>query len=75
MPKQITITNEKGKEISIEKYDSVDLEGFINGYAIVWLNSKAGFINENGKEICPIKYDMLFPFRNMESMDLLIEKV
>lgn len=66
MPKQITIRNKKGKEISVKKYDSVDLEGFVNGYAIVWLNGKAGFINEDGKEICPIKYDMLFPFRNSD---------
>lgn len=64
MSKQITITNGKGKQISVEKYDYVDFEGFVNGYAIVWLNGKAGFIDENGKEICLPKYDMLFPFRN-----------
>lgn len=65
MDKQITITNEKGKQISVEKYDYVDFEGFVNGYAIVWLNGKSGFIDENGEEICPIKYDMLFPFRDI----------
>lgn len=54
------ITNEKGKQISVEKYDDVDLEGFANGYAIVWLNGQCCFINENGEEICPIKYEMLF---------------
>lgn len=63
MFKQITILNSKGKLISVQKYDSVDFEGFVNGYAIVWLNHKAGFINENGEEICPLKYDMLLPFR------------
>ena len=66
MDKPITITNEKGKQISVEKYDRVDFEGFVNGYAIVWINGKSGFINENGEEICPIKYDMLFPFRNID---------
>lgn len=65
MSKQITIINEKGEEISVERYDSVDFEGFVNGYAIVWLNGKAGFIDENGKEICPIKYNMLWPFRDV----------
>ena len=65
MDKQLTIINSKGQRISVEKYDSVDFEGFVNGYAIVWLNNKAGFINEKGEEICPIKYDMLLPFRKI----------
>lgn len=62
MSKQITIKNEKGELVSVE----IDIEGFVNGYAIVWLNDKAGFINENCETICPIKYDMLFPFRNSD---------
>lgn len=66
MSKQITIKNEKGEWVSVEKYDSVDMEGFVNGRAIVWLNGKAGFINENGEEICPIKYDMLLNFRDKD---------
>lgn len=66
MDKPITITNEKEKQISVKKYDSVDFEGFVNGYEIVWLNGKSGFINENYEEICPIKYDVLFPFRNLD---------
>ena len=73
MDKQLTIINSKGQRISVEKYDSVDFEGFVNGYAIVWLNNKAGFINEKGEEICPIKYDMLLPFRKIGYPTILIE--
>lgn len=61
MVKQITITNGKGKQISVEKYDYVCSYGFDHGYeyAVVRLNGKEGFIDENGKEICPPKYDMV----------------
>lgn len=61
-----TITNEKGEEIVLKKPYRIDIEGFCNGYAIVYLNDKAGFINDKGEEICPVKYDMLWPFRDNE---------
>ena len=61
--RKTTILNEEGKQISVEKYDEIDFEGFINGRAIVYYNGKAGLINENGKEICPPKYDLILPFK------------
>lgn len=61
-----TITNEKGEQVSVEKYDKVYFEGFVNGYAIVYLKGKAAFINEKGEEICPFKYDTLWPFRDKD---------
>lgn len=60
---QKTITNSKGKQVSVEKYDYVEFEGFVNGYAIVGKNGLEGFINEEGEEICPLKYDSVWPFR------------
>lgn len=59
----ITITNKSGKEIRLEKYDKLDLESFCNGFTIVSIGRKYGFINENGKELCPIEYDMCWAFR------------
>lgn len=57
------ITNSRGEKISIEKYDNVYFEGFVNGYAIVEKNGRQGLINEDGKEICPVKYEQVWPFR------------
>lgn len=58
-----TITNSKGEQISVEEYDYVDFEEFVNGYAIVGKNGKEGFINESGEVICQLKYDTVWPFR------------
>jgi hypothetical protein len=44
-----------GEEISWAKYDSV--QGFKEGFALVKLNSKYGFIDKTGKEITLCKYD------------------
>lgn len=43
-----------------KKYDFIG--NFINGFAIVELNMKYGFINTDGVEICEIKYDMVWDF-------------
>ena len=37
------------------KYDWTN--GFNNGHAIIELNNKWGFIDKQGNEICPIKYN------------------
>ena len=58
-----TIKNYRGQLINIEKYDYADFEGFVNGFAIMWKDDKSLFINEDGREICKLKYEMLFPFR------------
>jgi hypothetical protein len=44
------------------KYESNDSEAtmlslFLDGLAFVSLNGKKGFINKNGKDVIPIKYD------------------
>ena len=43
------------KTISSEKYDGI--ECFKDGLAKVKLNNKYGYIDENGREMIPIKYD------------------
>lgn len=58
-----TIKNSRGEQVSVEKYDYVDFEEFVNGYAIVGKNGKKGLINEDGEEICPLKYESVWPFR------------
>lgn len=37
---------------------------YYNGFAIVLINNKYGFINENEVEICKCKYDMVWDFRD-----------
>lgn len=33
---------------------------FIEGFAIVIINAKCGFINKFGKEVIPLKYDLVY---------------
>ncbi|PZM86698.1 MAG: hypothetical protein DLD55_05000, partial [candidate division SR1 bacterium] len=64
--------NEQGEEVSEIKYDEIkydeneydeneyEMYGFSifqDGYAMVRIGEKRGFINEQGEEICEIKYD------------------
>jgi hypothetical protein len=49
------------KNVVIEpKYDDVDL--FVEGLAKVKLDGNFGFINQEGKEITPINYYLVYPF-------------
>jgi len=41
-----------------KKYDYVS--DLVNGFAAVKLNEKWGFIDENGNEICPLKYSVAY---------------
>jgi hypothetical protein len=44
------------------KYDIIF--DFKNGFAVVELNEKSGYIDENGSEICECKYDIAWNFEN-----------
>jgi hypothetical protein len=44
----------------MKHYDFID--DYYNGVARVKLNNKYGIINENGNEICEIKYDYCYNF-------------
>lgn len=48
--------------IPLKDYDEV--KSFYDGLAAVSLNEKWGFINQQGKEIIPLKYDHTFSFSN-----------
>lgn len=45
----------KRKDGSVKQYDYIS--EFKEGFAAVRLNQKWGFIDEDGNEICPIKYE------------------
>ena len=38
------------------------------GLAAAKRNGKWGFVNRNGKEVCPCKYDLVFPFLGTEAL-------
>lgn len=44
------------------KYDWISET--VGGFSAVRVNGKYGFINNDFREICPIKYDMVGRFRN-----------
>ncbi len=46
----------KCKDGTIKKYDFIS--EFHEGFAAIELNGKMGFIDKDGKEICPIKYSL-----------------
>lgn len=46
------------KDYDFKNYD------FNDGFASVCLNNKWGFVDENGDEICEIKYDYVWYFEN-----------
>jgi len=50
-----SFSNELGKSLTGFKYD--DIYDFINGLALVMLDKKYGYIDSNGKEVIPVKYN------------------
>ena len=55
--KMFRVWNDKNK---FRDYDYVG--DFWEGYACVRINGKWGFMDEEGKEICEIKYDLVKNF-------------
>jgi len=55
-----------GKEIIKCKFD--DAESFRDGFGKVKLNGKFGLIDKNGKEITPIIYEQISPFKEGENL-------
>ena len=47
----------RGGEETVLPYSEV--KDFVNGFAIVELNGKYGFIDETGKEVVPLKYTLV----------------
>ena len=59
------MSNNKTNNYEIKRNDGVIkrynyVSDFVNGFAAVKSNSKWGFIDEDGNEICPIKYSMSY---------------
>jgi hypothetical protein len=53
----------------MKQYDYI--YDFENGFSMVCLNDKWGFIDTNGHEICEIKYDFVYSFTNGFSIVVL----
>ena len=69
-----SITFPHGKKYELKKSDGTIVQydfisDFHEGYACVELDHKQGFINEQGEEICPIKYDICY-MRNPSYTDM-----
>lgn len=54
------VINRKFEKITKRTYDRI--HDFFYGYAVVELNGLYGFINENGEEVCEIKYPYMSCF-------------
>lgn len=64
------LINKEFKVITKRGYD--EIRPFYNGYAVVTIGGKYGFINEKGEEICPIKYDKVSDFGELGYANIVL---